>query len=70
MLSSLGEEIHCVGIYNKNNMYYFLYQIGDYSIRMIDENGDFYDYNSNFVDSSFDIEKIDPNAPDLSDIAD
>lgn len=68
--SSLGEEIQCIGVYNKNNMYYFLYQIGDYSIRMIDENGDFYDYNSNFVDSSFDIEKIDPNPPDLSDIAD
>ena len=68
--SDLGEEIHCIGVYNKNNMYYFLYQIGDYSIRMIDENGDFYDYNSNFVDSSFDIEKVDPNPPDLSNIAD
>ncbi len=68
--SDLGEKINCVGVYNKNNMYYFLYQVGDSSVTMIDENGDFYHYNSNFIDSSFDIEKENPNPPDLSNIAD
>lgn len=67
--SDLGNEINCTGIYNKNNLYYFVYEI-DSSITMIDENGDFYNYYSYFSNSSFDIEKIDPTAPNLSDIAD